>query len=838
MGLEEYRRKRDFTKTPEPPPGKVKSRTRLGYLIQKHDATRLHYDFRLELDGVLLSWAVTKGPSLNPSDKRLAVRTEDHPISYGTFEGIIPQGQYGGGTVMLWDEGYWEPKGDPRAGLKKGHISFTLHGERLKGGWALIRMHGDSKRENWLLVKEKDDLAVSDGSEVTFLDENASSITTGRTMDKIATAKKPAKTIKAKATKKTVKKPKEIGKATISSLIKKYSSVQLATLVDHPPEGKDWLHEVKFDGYRLLGFLANGDVRLYTRNGHDWTDKFPSIVEGMENLKAANAVIDMEAVVLNEAGKSSFQALQAALSEDEPAENIIAYGFDLLSLNDEDLRKQPLLKRKSALEPLLKKSKSIFYSDHVIGHGEEMIAKSCNLGLEGIVSKIADSPYVAGRQKSWLKSKCGARQEFIILGFSKARTGARALGALYLGYHKDGNLHYAGKVGTGFTMQSAKELADKLIKLKVKTPTLNKSEMGRVVGEELKSIQWAKPVLLCEVAFTEWTTDGHIRHPSFQGLREDKKATDVTMEKPKPVSKTKEKTPVKTKQVQKSSDLVLDGIKITHPDRVISETGHVTKGELAEYYAAIAPFLLPQLKGRPLSLLRCPSGIDGECFFQRNPGKGLGADVKTFNFNHKGKKYEYLYIEDEKGLMEIIQMGSIELHPWGSTVKNIDYPDRMIFDLDPAPDVPFEAVKLAAMDLHERLKRLGLESFLKTTGGKGLHVIVPLSGKDKWSEVKDFAENLAHEMVQDAPDAYVATMTKAKRNGKIFIDFFRNDYTATAVADYGVRARPGAPVAVPLEWKELKALKAGNQFTMSDVLKRIKKIKSTTNRYKTKQKIP
>ena len=832
MGLEEYRRKRDFTKTPEPPPGKVKSRARLGYLIQKHEATRLHYDFRLELDGVLLSWAVTKGPSLNPSDKRLAVRTEDHPISYGTFEGIIPQGQYGGGTVMLWDEGYWEPKGDPKAGLKKGHISFTLHGERLKGGWALIRMHGDNKRENWLLVKEKDDLAVSDGSETAFLDDNASSITTGRTMDKIAAEQKPVKT---KATKKPVKTRKQVtGQPTLSTLIKKYSFVQLATLVDHPPEGNDWLHEVKFDGYRLLGFLANGDVRLFTRNGHDWTEKFPSIVAGMRGLKAANAVIDMEAVVLNEDGKSSFQALQAALSEDEPSENIIAYGFDLLAFNDEDLRKQPLLKRKAALEPLLKKSKFIFYSDHVIGHGEDMIAKSCHLGLEGIVSKIADSPYVAGRQKSWLKSKCGARQEFVILGFSKARTGGRALGALYLGYHKDGRLHYAGKVGTGFSMQSAKDLADKLIKLKIKTPTLDKTEMGGVIGAELKSIQWAKPVLLCEVAFTEWTTDGHIRHPSFQGLREDKKAEDVTMEKPKPVAKT---TKTKTAKPKGTGDLILDGIKITHPDRVISETGHVTKGELAEYYAAVAPFLLPQLKGRPLSLLRCPNGIDGECFFQRNPGKGLGADVKTFHFQHKGKKYDYLYIDNEKGLMEIIQMGSIELHPWGSTVKNIDYPDRMIFDLDPAPDVPFEAVKLAAMELRERLKQAGLESLVKTTGGKGLHVTVPLSGKNKWPEVKSFAESLAHEMVQDTPEAYVATMSKAKRNGKIFIDFFRNDYSATATADYGVRARPGAPVAVPLEWKELRNLKTGNQFTMADVVKRLKKLKPELNRYQTKQKL-
>jgi bifunctional non-homologous end joining protein LigD len=830
MGLQEYRRKRDFKKTSEPPPGKVKAHAHLNYLIQKHDATRLHYDFRLELDGVLLSWAVTRGPSLNPADKRLAVRTEDHPISYGTFEGTIPKGEYGGGTVMLWDEGYWEPKGDPRAGLKKGHISFTLHGKRLKGDWALIRMRGDDKRENWLLVKEKDEVAVSDGTETDFLNQNAISITTGRTMDEIAVGKRASGKKKSTHT--------ESGTQNMASLIKRYSGVQLATLVDHPPEGKEWVHEVKFDGYRLLGFLSNGEVRLYTRNGLDWTHKFPALTHSLNKLKADNAVLDMEAVVLNADGKSSFQGLQAALSEGH-TEKIVAYAFDLLALNNQDLTALKLLERKERLQTLLKKPQSIFYSEHVAGHGEDMIARACHLGLEGIVSKIADAPYQPGRQKSWLKSKCSLRQEFIILGLSKARKGGRSLGALYLGYNKDGKLRYAGKVGTGFTMKSAAEISGKLRKRQVETPTLSQSDMPDVPAQEFKIIQWVEPALLCEVAFTEWTKDGHIRHPSFQGLREDKKASDVKMEKARPVGQVKKTVKAKmAKEKESGADLILDGIKITHPDRVISETGHVTKGELAEYYAAIAPLLLPGLVNRPLSLLRCPTGIDGECFFQRNPGRGLGPDVKTFHFSHKGKKYEYLYIEDKKGLMEIIQMGSIELHPWGATVKKIDYPDRMIFDLDPAPDIPFEAVKLAAMDLRERLKGKGLESFVKTTGGKGLHVTVPLSGKDKWPDVKKFAETLSDEMVADAPEAYIATMTKSKRNGKIFIDFFRNDYTATAVADYGVRARPGAPVALPLEWKDLKNLKAGNQFSMAEVLKRIKKIKPNPDRYKIKQSLP
>jgi bifunctional non-homologous end joining protein LigD len=423
-----------------------------------------------------------------------------------------------------------------------------------------------------------------------------------------------------------------------------------------------------------------------------------------------------------------------------------------------------------------------------------------------------------GRQKSWLKIKCAQRQEFIILGYSDARKGDRALGALYLGYRKNGVVKYAGKVGTGFSMKSARELAERFSAMAVEKPLLIHAEMADLSAGEWRSIHWVKPKLLCEVAFTEWTEDGHVRHPSFQGLREDKDASEVKMETP--AQTVEGAKPAAEKK--KNANLVVSGIAITHPDRVISETGHITKGELAEYHASVAPFMLPEIVRRPLSLLRCPAGIGGECFFQRNPGKGLGADVKTFEFGHKGKKYEYLYIEDEKGLLEVIQMGAIELHPWGAPVDAIDYPDRMIFDLDPAPEVPFEAVKLAAQDLRQRLKRKGLESVLKCTGGKGLHVTVPLAGKDKWPVVKSFAGALAEEMVAAAPDAYVATMSKAKRTDRIFIDYFRNDYTATAIADYGVRARPGAPVALPIDWKELKDLKSANQFTIRDVVVRLK----------------
>jgi bifunctional non-homologous end joining protein LigD len=821
MALEEYRQKRDFHKTPEPAPGRIAAREKhLSYLIQKHDATRLHYDFRLELDGVLLSWAVTRGPSFDPADKRLAVRTEDHPLSYGEFEGTIPKGQYGGGAVMLWDEGTWEPKGDPRLGLRKGHLSFILHGKRLKGGWDLVRMHGDNKSENWLLIKAKDDKARANGAAAGFLDDLSFSVKSGRSMDAIAAGGNSVQKEKKK-----VSRPGAL--RALKTLMRKYPSVQLATLVDAPPEGERWVHEVKFDGYRLLGFLSGGEVGLRTRNGLDWTAKFPSVTAAIGRLKAEDAVLDMEAVVLDEHSKSSFQALQAALGEGGDRDRIIAYTFDLLHLDGEDLTGLNLTERKGKLEKLVRKSKpgrALQFSEHITGNGREMLAKSCKLGLEGIVSKLADAPYSAGRGKSWLKSKCQQRQEFIIIGYSDAHSGGRALGALYLGYHKDGSMKFAGKVGTGFTMESARSLSDRLAPLAIDKPVLNPSAMNGTSAGEWQSIHWVKPLLLCEVSFTEWTEDGLIRRPSFQGLREDRKAAEVKMEKA-----TAPKTAPSALAVRANAKaLVLDGITITHPDRVISDIGHVTKGELAEYHAAVAPYMLPRIARHPLSLLRCPSGIGNPCFYQRNPGKGLGPDVHPFKFRHKGKSYEYLYIEDEKGLLEIVQMGAIEIHPWGASIDAIDYPDRLIFDLDPAPDVPFEALKLAANDLRQRLQRKHLKSMLKCTGGKGLHVTVPLAGKDNWASVKSFAATLAHEMVDAVPSAYVATMTKAKRNGKIFIDFFRNDYTATAIADFAVRARPGAPVALPLPWQELDGLESASQFTMKDVLNRLKKKRPTS----------
>ena len=527
----------------------------------------------------------------------------------------------------------------------------------------------------------------------------------------------------------------------------------------------------------------------------------------------------MEAVLLDPEGKSSFQALQAALGEGGQPERIVAYGFDLLYLDGSDLTRLPLTERKDKLKALLSKSDQsvLRYSEHFAVDGARMYKQACAKGLEGIVSKRADALYVAGRQKTWLKVKCSLRQEFIIIGYSGAKSGERALGALYLGYKKGRALRYAGKVGTGFSMTGARELATRLQKIESVEPVLTRAETKGMSVGEWRAVHWVKPKLLCEIAFTEWTNDGRIRHPSFQGLREDKDASDVKQERPMPPA-----IPAAAKGA-KTDVLVEAGIIISHPDRVISETGHITKGELAGYHAAIAPFILPRIARHPLSLLRCPAGIDGKhCFFQRSPGRGLGKNVHSFDFQHKGKGYEYLYIEDEKGLLEIIQMGAIELHPWGASVDAIDYPDRLIFDLDPAPEVPFEALKLAAADLRQRLKKKGVDCSLKCTGGKGLHVTVALAGRDRWPEVKAFGAAVAEEMVSAVPEAYIATMSKAKRTGKIFIDYFRNDYTATAIADYGVRARPGAPVAVPLAWEELRGLKSASAFTMKDVLKRLK----------------
>ncbi|MAU95705.1 MAG: DNA ligase D [Fulvimarina sp.] len=912
--LDTYNQKRDFARTKEPS-GKAGRKTGDAYLIQKHAATRLHYDFRLEHDGVLLSWAVTRGPSYNPSDKRLAVRTEDHPLDYGSFEGTIPKGQYGGGTVMLWDTGSWKPLGDIAEGLERGELKFELTGQRLTGRWVLVRMkpRKGEKRENWLLIKEKDEFARPDEDGEEFLAGEMTSVVSGRAMEVIAkeesgeggdqwsskatrgkagrgaasgrrkgvakdgetapkTAAKADKPASAKSSAKSAKK--STGKAaSLDALARDHGKPQLATLVDAPPTGDNWLHEIKFDGYRLLGLVSGGDVRLVTRNGHDWTDRFERIARALAKLDVEAAVVDMEAVVLDDDGRSDFQKLQNALSGEAGPEDrnrgIVAFLFDCLHLDGEDLATAPLTERKQRLKAALstlpaREKKTLRYSDHIEGKGDQMIARSCSMGLEGVISKKADAPYRAGRTKGWLKSKCIKRQEFVIVGFTKAAGGARAIGALHLGYSGEDGLVYAGKVGTGFSDVSAQMLRDRLDKMTRKTPPVE-----GLSAAEKRGATWVTPTLLCEIAFTEWTGEGKIRHPSFKGLREDKPATEVVRETPEDEAtaereaeaetarqpgrssagtkaaaarsskaETKQaapeqadagkagvKLPAKAKAARSKRSgqpIRVAGVAITHPDRpIFDDPDGPTKGDLAEYYGKVAELILADIGGHPVSLLRCPGGIGEECFFQRSVGKGWGADIEPVDVTHDGKTTEYFHVDDAKGLLELAQMGGIELHPWASAVDRVDVPDRLVFDLDPDEGIPFEAVKLAAEDLGNRLDGLGLDSFVKCTGGKGLHVVVPIARRRDFPQIKAFCAAFAEKMARDAPKAYVATMSKAKRKGRIFIDYFRNDHAATSIADYSVRARPGARVAVPLAWDELGDLDAANAFTMQRVLARI-----------------
>jgi bifunctional non-homologous end joining protein LigD len=820
--LQDYNKKRNFkiTSEPEGKAGKSKGR-KLAFCVQKHDATRLHYDFRLELDGVLKSWAVTKGPSFNPQDKRLAVHVEDHPYDYRTFEGVIPEGGYGGGPVMLWDEGTWEPVNDPHDGMKKGHLTFILHGHRMNGEWALIRMKGrpGEKRDNWLLVKaHKDEFVQTEEQSTVYLNENNTSVKTGRTMEEIKNgkvkAKEKTKTGIKKKSEKSVKtsRPSKKNTKDLDRLGKAYPEVQLATLVDHPPMGKDWWHEIKYDGYRILALIDQGNVRIRTRGGLDWTEKFQGIADELAKMNVKSAVLDGEAVVLDEKSASNFSKLKEALSENNQPD-IHAFFFDLLHLNGKDYHDKPLSERKPVLDALLNKQSKLTHlhlSEH-LDDSENLLPMVCKLGAEGVISKRIDAPYKFKRSKDWLKSKCGQEQEFVIGGFMPSSENPKAIGSLHLGFYKGGKLAYAGKVGTGFTRKLAKELYDALKPLQRKTmPFTDNMPKGE------RNAVWVEPRRVGQVSFWEWTPDRHIRHASFKGLREDKTPKQVTREVAEKIS-----APSKPSSRKKEDSLVLDNITITHPNRVMFPDAKVTKGDVARYYHEAMEYVLPFLEKRPISVIRFPGDINGEAFFQRNPMKGVSTDVQPVTFDYKDVKRTYFYIDTPEGLMSLVQMGAIEFHPWGVHVKDVHHPDHLIFDLDPAPDVPFAVVKLAALDMRQRLKNMKLESFVRTTGGKGLHVTVPIKPNIPWHDAKEWTRAFCEQMVEDTPDAYVATMTKAKRGGKIFLDFFRNDYTATAVSPFVIRGRKGAPVAMPVEWKELESIKSASQFTIKNARDRM-----------------
>jgi len=780
MALETYRKKRDFGATPEPKGGKA-SKSGNSFVIQKHAARRLHYDFRLEMDGVLKSWAVTRGPSLDPAEKRLAVHVEDHPLDYGGFEGTIPKGQYGGGTVLLWDRGTWTPEGDAAKAYAKGHLEFTLNGEKLHGRWHLVRMQGKpgEKRENWLLIKDDDEFARPEGAP-DILDESPESVASGRDLDEIAAGKAPGRPPeKAPA---PARKPAARGK---KAAMPDFVPPMLATLVNAAPSGARWLHEIKFDGYRVQVRIEKGKVALLTRSGLDWTDKFgKSVVEALEKLPVENAILDAELVVEGDSGASDFSALQADLSAGRE-DRFRLYVFDLLYLHGRDLRGLPLVDRKEMLAGLVPEGDGLLrLSTHFEDDGDMVLRHACRLSLEGIVSKLAASPYRSGRGRSWVKSKCSARQEFVIGGFTPSTASPKAVGSLVLGVHEGDALRHVGRVGTGFSREVAGELFTRLEAMRVKESPF----AGKLSAEEARHVVFVRPELVAEVEFRAWTADGHLRHASFRGLREDKDPREILQESPKP-----SKPPPAQRRT----------VRLSHPDRIYWPDAGVTKEGLADYYAEVWRHIAPYVTGRPLALLRCPTGIGGQKFFQKHAWKGMNPKIGLISDPKDRSGEDLISISDLDGLIALVQSAALEIHPWGSTFADWEKPDMIVMDLDPGEGVAWSAVIAAAEEVRQRLEGAGLAAFVKTSGGKGLHVVSPLKPKADWRAAKAFTKAMAEAMARDTPDAYVSTITKSKRKGRILIDYLRNQRGATAVAPYSSRAREGAPVSAPLGWDEL-----------------------------------
>jgi bifunctional non-homologous end joining protein LigD len=874
--LKTYHTKRKFDVTAEPK-GKVGAKAGNAFVIQKHDATRLHYDLRLELDGVMKSWAVTRGPSLVPGEKRLAVQVEDHPIEYNQFEGTIPKGQYGGGTVMIWDRGTWTPEYDAHKGLAKGHLSFALEGEKLHGGWHLVRMHRrpGEKRDNWLLIKQEDD-AARKARDKDILEEEQLSVKTGRSLDEIAAgaknrtvAKKAAPRQKSSAKKKKASAAKK--KATPKRKAKRkrggdplpdFVPPALATLSEKAPQAGDWVHEIKFDGYRVQARLEDGKVKLLTRKGLDWTHKFPTIAAAVAELPADTALIDGEITVNDEHGVSGFSLLQQAL-KDSDGDAMHYYAFDLLHLNGTDMRPLPVRARKAALAGLIGDASTgpIHLSESLDEPGPLLVKHACKLGLEGIISKRADASYHSGRGYDWLKTKCSDRQEFVITGFLPSTADKSSVGALVLGVYDGDKLIYAGRTGTGFTHQMARDLFRKF-----KPLVIAKCPFGAVPQEErgARSPVWMEPKLVAEIDFHGWTHGDRVRQSSFQGLREDKQPKEVVREMKSAAAVNKAATasrksapvkaggaksapakslPAKSKTAAKAppsasrkTDNVIGGITLTHPGRVYWEDVGITKRGLAEFYAKIWKWMAPHLVGRPISLLRCPEGAAGQCFFQKHASAGISAD-NLHLVDEDGDKI--LSLDNLDGLLALVQAGVLEVHVRGSTIDHLPDADRLVFDLDPGPGTSWKDIVAAARDVKARLEKLKLKTFLKTSGGKGLHVILPIA-PTPWAQAKNFCHAIAAMMEQDAPERYVSTSTKSKRHGRIFVDYLRNSREATAVAPYSTRARPGAGVSVPIDWSELGTLKSADQYTVKNLPTRLARLRkdpwSGIGRFK--QKLP
>ncbi len=838
--LKSYRAKRDFTKTDEPS-GKrgVTASPRPRFIIQKHAATRLHYDFRLELDGVLKSWAVTRGPSLDPNDKRLAVEVEDHPLDYGDFEGTIPKGQYGGGTVQMWDRGYWEVEGPRTAqeALKKGDLKFTLRGTKLKGSWALVRIRRreHDKHDNWLLIKHRDEHALdSHGDAVLGEDKSVSS---GRGMDEITAGKgrqpKPfmlAKNGKADAVwnsnrafdvdPKTRAKEKEVADKPLAGKavdgMPDFVEPELAHLVDKPPSGATWGHEIKLDGYRMQMRVADGKVTLRTRKGLDWTGKFGAIAK--DGARLPDCIIDGEIVAVDAKGVPNFSDLQAAIAEGKTGA-LIYFVFDLMFADGEDWRHLPLRARKTRLETLLAKAGThIRYVAHVEGQGDAIFEAARKMSLEGIVSKQLDAPYRSGRVGTWAKSKIRGGQEIVIGGWTEEAGRFRSLLA---GAHSNGKLRYLGKVGTGFNQRNIGQL---LAALKNAASQANPFTGPNDAAKE-KGVRWATPTLVAEVETAGFSADGILRQTAFKGLREDKDAKDVIFEMPSKQSAPAKNLPKPVTVLRSQANAQVHGIAISHPDKELWPKDGVTKQHLAGYYETVGPRIMEYIAGRPCSIIRAPDGIDHELFFQRHANKG-SSKLMTF-VKVAGDKEAYLQIDTIDALIAAAQISAVELHPWNCQPGEPETPGRFVFDLDPAPDVPFARVVEAARELRDRLDKLGLVGFCKTTGGKGLHVVTPLApqkGKElRWPEAKAFTQEVCRQMAADAPDRYLINMAKKERTGRIFLDYLRNDRTSTAVAVCSPRARAGAPVSMPITWAQVTAKLDPSRYTLGTAPKLLAK---------------
>jgi bifunctional non-homologous end joining protein LigD len=818
--LKTYREKRNFDATPEPAGGGVANEDERTFVIQKHWATRLHYDFRLELEGAMKSWAVPKGPSYDPADKRMAMPTEDHPISYNRFEGTIPPGNYGAGKVIIWDKGVWIPTEDPHKGWRDGRLKFELRGHKLHGHWTLVRMNGrgEGKRADpWLLIKERDEWARP-ATEFSVVDEMPDSVKERE--DRPAPV---GRTSRASAPAATSGPPAAARKAALPAELKP----ELATLVDEPPSDEaNWIFEIKFDGYRMLARAEGGRIRLITRNGNDWTAKLRDLQQALESMELPDGWYDGEIIMPGAKGPSDFQALQGAFDSARTAD-IVCYLFDLPYCAGYDLREVPLLERRAVLQRIVERKPhgKVRFSEEFDAPPAQVLESACRIGLEGVIGKRRDSAYANRRSSDWIKLKCHLRQEFVIGGWTDPQGSRTGIGSLLLGVHDEsGHLQYSGNVGTGFNEATLRDLRQRLDKLASgKSPFAPNSTIP-------KKPHWVKPELVCEISFGEWTRDGRIRHSVFHGLREDKKAAAVTREEARhdaPVDKpakpaTAPKKRAKPEEGSPSADTRLPaGFRVSNAERIVDPQSGLKKIDIVRYYALVLPLMWPHLKDRPIAMVRAPDGIGGELFFQKHLDRYKLAGIEPLDPSIFPGHPPMVYVAKAEGLLSAAQMNVIEVHTWNGVRTGIDQPDRVTFDLDPGEGVHWPQVQEAAQLVHAFLDELGLPGFLKTSGGKGLHIVVPLKRQFDWDTVKDFSQAVVQHLARTLPDRFVAKSGGSNRVGRIFIDYLRNGYGATTVCAWSARARPGMGISVPVRWDELASLKGGAHWTVASVHNRL-----------------